>query len=104
MTATIQCRPNGPYLVKGLEDLRDADGNPIAHDAVFALCRCGGSKTKPFCDATHKTNGFSGERVSDGSADKVDTYRAPGIAIHDNRSICAHAGVCTDHLAAVFKY
>jgi CDGSH-type Zn-finger protein len=71
---------------------------------VFALCRCGGSRNKPFCDSTHKTNGFSGARVSDGSNDKVDNYRAPGVTIHDNRSICAHTGVCTDHLAVVFKY
>ncbi len=104
MPATIQARPNGPYLVKGVDDLRDAAGQPIGHEPVFALCRCGGSKNKPFCDSTHKTNGFSGTRISDGSSDKVDTYRAPGITIRDNRSICAHAGICTDSLATVFKY
>jgi CDGSH-type Zn-finger protein len=104
MAAVIQPRPNGPYLVKGVDDLRDAAGQPIPHEPVFALCRCGGSKNKPFCDSTHKTNGFSGARVSDGSKDRVDTYSAPGITIHDNRSICAHAGICTDNLAAVFKY
>ena len=104
MPATIQLRPDGPYLVKGVDDLRDAAGQPIAHEPVFALCRCGGSRSKPFCDATHKTNGFSGARVSDGGNDRVQSYRAAGITIHDNRSICAHAGVCTDTLAAVFRY
>ena len=104
MPATIQPRPNGPYLVKGVEDLRDAAGQPIAHEPVFALCRCGGSKNKPFCDSTHKTNGFSGARISDGSKDRVKDYRAQGVTIHDNRSICAHTGICTDNLAVVFKY
>jgi len=104
MAATIQCRTDGPYLVKEVAELTDAGGNPIAHEAVFALCRCGGSAKKPFCDASHKTNGFSGARVSDGGNDKVESYRAAGITIHDNRSICAHAGVCTDGLASVFKY
>jgi CDGSH-type Zn-finger protein len=104
MPATLQPRPNGPYLVKGVDDLRDGSGQPIVHEPVYALCRCGGSNNKPFCDSTHKTNGFSGARLADGRNDRVDTYRAPGITIYDNRSICAHAGVCTDHLEDVFKY
>lgn len=90
--------------MREVEELADANGNRIAHEAVFALCRCGGSANKPFCDASHKTNGFSEARISDGSNDKLESYRAPGITIHDNRSICAHAGFCSDGLASVFKY
>ena len=104
MSATIECRPNGPYLVREAVELRDARGEAIAHEAVFALCRCGGSANKPFCDATHKTNGFSDARIADGSKDKLASHAAPGITIHDNRSICAHAGHCTDGAPAVFKY
>ncbi len=100
---TIECRPNGPYLVKNLEALRNSRGDGIPTKPVIALCRCGGSGNKPFCDGTHKTNGFSGAKLTDGSADKRETYRGPSIAIHDNRGICAHAGHCTDGLAAVFK-
>ncbi len=101
---TIECRPDGPYLVKGLENLRVSNGEAIATTPVMALCRCGGSARKPFCDATHKKNGFSGEKVSDGSADQRDDYRGKRITIHDNRAICAHAERCTDGLASVFKY
>lgn len=58
--SVIKCRENGPYLVKGPITIIDADENhyPFEGDSV-ALCRCGGSSTKPFCDGTHRTNGFS---------------------------------------------
>ena len=101
---TIECRPNGPYLVKGLDDLRDASGGRLQVEPVIALCRCGGSAKKPFCDGTHRKNGFSGAKLADPGADKREDYRAGRIAIHDNRAICAHAGHCTDGLATVFKY
>jgi CDGSH-type Zn-finger protein len=56
----IQPRENGPYLVTGPVTIIDADGN--AYDTsdrkVIALCRCGGSTTKPFCDGTHSRTGF----------------------------------------------
>ncbi len=101
---TIECKPNGPYLVKGLEELRNSTGDRIPTKPVIALCRCGGSANKPFCDGTHQTNGFSDARLSDGSADKLDVYRGRRITVYDNRAICAHAGRCTEGLAAVFKY
>jgi len=101
---TIDCRPNGPYLVKNLEALGNSRGDAIPTKPAMALCRCGGSANKPFCDGTHQKSGFSGAKVTDGSADKRETYRGRSIAIHDNRGICAHAGHCTDGLAAVFKY
>ncbi len=56
---TITTRLNGPYLVKGPIRLVDADGNEFRVDRdVIALCRCGGSTTKPFCDGTHSKIGF----------------------------------------------
>ena len=62
---------NGPYLVKGPVTLRDADGAeyPIER-ATIALCRCGGSTTKPFCDGTHSKVGFAAaERAVQQSGD-----------------------------------
>ncbi len=101
---TIECKLNGPYLVKDLQELKRSDGTPLEAQPVMALCRCGGSANKPFCDGTHRRIGFSGARLSDGGADRRDDYKGRRITIHDNRSICAHAGYCTDGLAAVFKY
>ena len=57
---TIQVRLNGPYLVRGPITLVDADGNEfeLPKGSGVALCRCGGSTTKPFCDGTHSKTGF----------------------------------------------
>jgi 3-phenylpropionate/trans-cinnamate dioxygenase ferredoxin subunit len=54
----IQVNKNGPYLVTGAVELRDAAGNLYATKERCALCRCGGSTTKPFCDGTHSKIGF----------------------------------------------
>jgi uncharacterized Fe-S cluster protein YjdI len=50
--------PNGPLLVTGGVRIVDGDGNVLYEGERAALCRCGGSSNKPFCDGTHKTNGF----------------------------------------------
>jgi CDGSH-type Zn-finger protein len=70
---------------------------------VIALCRCGGSAKKPFCNGTHSKLGFSSQKVADGTKDKRQDYIGKGITVHDNRSICSHAGFCTDRLASVFR-
>ena len=50
---------NGAYLVKGPIALVDAEGSEFRIErATIALCRCGGSTTKPFCDGTHSSVGF----------------------------------------------
>ena len=55
----ITAKDNGPYLVKGPVLLVDAEGNEFrAERATVALCRCGGSTTKLFCDGTHSKIGF----------------------------------------------
>jgi CDGSH-type Zn-finger protein len=56
---TIQVLPKGPYLVAGKITLLDASGNRIeAAGEKIALCRCGASTNKPFCDGTHSKIGF----------------------------------------------
>jgi CDGSH-type Zn-finger protein len=101
---TIECKPDGPYLVKNLDGLKDSRGERIETQPVTALCRCGGSAKKPFCDGSHRNNGFSGAKLVAPDTDKRQSYPGARITIHDNRSICAHAGHCTDGLEAVFKY
>jgi CDGSH-type Zn-finger protein len=100
---TISPSKNGPCIVKKLTRLTNSKGEVLEAKEVIALCRCGGSSKKPFCDGTHAKNGFSSERLSDGSTDKRDDFTGKGITVHDNRAICAHAGQCTDGLASVFR-
>jgi CDGSH-type Zn-finger protein len=60
MAVKISIRPNGPYLVEGEVELMDVNGNKIDTTGKprIALCRCGASVTKPFCDGTHSKIGF----------------------------------------------
>jgi CDGSH-type Zn-finger protein len=60
---TIVACPNGPLLVRGDAQLTTADGEPIDRHGrnTVALCRCGMSGIKPFCDGSHKTVGFTTE-------------------------------------------
>jgi CDGSH-type Zn-finger protein len=57
----IKVRPDGPYLVKGPIRLIDNNGNEfdVEDGKTIALCRCGGSNNKPFCDSTHGKIGFA---------------------------------------------
>lgn len=54
----IYVAPNGPYVVTGAVELRHSRCGSEG-PARFALCRCGGSNRKPFCDGTHRRNGFN---------------------------------------------
>ncbi|MCW3001618.1 MAG: iron-sulfur protein [Conexibacter sp.] len=56
----IKVRDDGPYKVTGPVRIIDAEGGvfEVSGDRPVALCRCGRSQTKPFCDATHKEAGF----------------------------------------------
>ena len=66
---TIAPTPNGPLYVRGRVQLRAADGSPIVEDVRMALCRCGQSHNKPFCDNSHRDAGFSDAGVvTDGGA------------------------------------
>jgi CDGSH-type Zn-finger protein len=105
----IACLPNGPYYFysdptsKEVPGLRRQSGAPCSTARAVALCRCGGSKNKPFCDGTHSTNGFTDAKTADPAKDRRATYVGKGITVFDNRAICAHAGFCTDGLAGVFR-
>ncbi len=59
-TTTVRVQPDGPLFVTGRIQLVDAEGESGAEQSRVALCRCGASKNKPFCDNSHKTSGFKG--------------------------------------------
>jgi len=100
---SIEPAINGPYLVNNLKDLKDSKGEQLNAKPVMALCRCGGSSSKPFCDGTHLNIGFKGDKDPSRNPDKLDTYEGKDITIHDNRGVCAHAGFCTDNSPNIFN-
>jgi CDGSH-type Zn-finger protein len=67
----ITVRPNGPYRIRGPITLVDVDGNEfeLPGTEFVALCRCGHSKSKPFCDRTHREAGFQAETRAEPSAE-----------------------------------
>jgi CDGSH-type Zn-finger protein len=115
---TITAIPNGPLVVSGelpVYRRRPVDteaGEPIAWKTVdrleagprFALCRCGGSATKPFCDATHRRNGFESSDAAGGTYDeRAKVLGGTQITVRDDRSICTHAGFCGNKVTNVWK-
>ncbi len=55
---TIDIIKNGPLIVKGEVQLKDSEGKAYPAEQRMALCRCGASTEKPFCDGTHSKIGF----------------------------------------------
>jgi CDGSH-type Zn-finger protein len=103
---------DGPYRVEGgIRLLRTAiatsdhgepvdweEGPDFASSETYELCRCGASATKPFCDDACERNGFDGTEVADrGSiAERRSPWQGKGVVLYDDRSICTHAGFCTN--------
>ncbi|HEV7584609.1 MAG TPA: CDGSH iron-sulfur domain-containing protein [Solirubrobacteraceae bacterium] len=73
---TVTAYRNGPYLIRGAFSLRDEQGNEIdSGRSIVALCRCGKSRQRPFCDGTHTLAGWPNEcagRPSDAPQDRSD--------------------------------
>jgi CDGSH-type Zn-finger protein/truncated hemoglobin YjbI len=96
---------DGPYLAVGPAALGMTTwlGEPIDAPPVAALCRCGRSEAKPWCDGSHADVGFSGAKRADRVPDRLDSYESRQFEITDNRGLCAHSGRCTDALPTVFR-
>lgn len=116
--ARITARPNGPLLVSGSvplvrktavhsehgEPLTWITSAPVTDAANYALCRCGASNKKPFCDGTHAKVAFDGTETADGTYDgRSKVLGGTGITVRDDRSICVHAGFCGTRVSNVWK-
>nr|WP_297582084.1 CDGSH iron-sulfur domain-containing protein [Roseibium sp.] len=98
----IEERDGGPLVAKNLDRLLDADGEPLDTKSIVALCRCGASKRKPYCDGSHNDIGFDSSLSEDRSPDELKAYEGKDITVHYNRLLCSHAGECGKHLKSVF--
>jgi CDGSH-type Zn-finger protein/truncated hemoglobin YjbI len=99
---SIRIAANGPLLVTNVEDLHDWLGRPLPTRPLTALCRCGASMMKPYCDGSH-AQGFDDAKDPARVADRLDTYVGQQVTILDNRGTCQHSGFCTDRLSTVFR-
>jgi CDGSH-type Zn-finger protein/truncated hemoglobin YjbI len=102
--ARIDVTEHGPYKVTGDVAIYDAEGHLRRQGGVWHLCRCGGSRNKPFCDITHGMKRFDGSESADHGpiAKRRDSYSADGVTVYDDRTICCHYGQCTERLPGVF--
>ena len=104
INGSISTAKNGPLVVKDIKNLTEANGNIFSIEkSTVALCRCGHSHSKPFCDGTHGKIGWTDEKQEGRQPRKIDSYEGENITIHDDRGICSHAGFCTDNLPTVFR-
>src|SRR5271165_2460569 len=99
----IAVAENGPYLVTNAAAVRTYLGEPLPVPPQLALCRCGESGGKPFCDGSHARTAFSGAKDPKRVPDQRDSYPGVQVTIFDNRGICQHSGFCTDRLPTVFR-
>jgi CDGSH-type Zn-finger protein len=106
----ITVTKNGPYLVSGNIPLFSATiecnsesiptkwvfGEPLKTPANYALCRCGQSKNKPFCDGSHLEAHFDGTEVSDNEPfEKMSQkFEGPSLVLKDAEILCASARFC----------
>ena len=100
---SIGYRKDGPYIAKNVETLLGEDGSPLETKEAMPLCRCGLSSNKPFCDGSHREEGWSDEGGGAPSgADRLRAYEGGAITVLYNPRICSHAAVCVSTLPKVF--
>ncbi len=99
---TIRERENGPLIAKGITSFKNEDGSDIPVKAVMALCRCGHSKNKPFCDGSHKGVEFQSRGGVAAGRDRLITYEGSEISITYNPRLCSHAAECARVAGNIF--
>ncbi|MDH4171196.1 MAG: CDGSH iron-sulfur domain-containing protein [Acidimicrobiia bacterium] len=119
---SIRIRRSGPLVVSGPIPIRrktivkSEHGEPLAYRSSeplegfnarkgnAALCRCGGSGNKPFCDGTHMGVDWDHHETASGTyAERSRELGGSRISVHDDRSICVHAGFCGTRVSSVWK-
>ncbi len=121
---SITITEDGPYIVRGgvplvsRHPVESAAGEPLAWDPVggktdtadprerYALCRCGHSQNKPFCDGSHAREGFPDAACTADRAPRAErarSFEADTIVMTDDESLCEHAGFCGNRTTNVWK-
>jgi CDGSH-type Zn-finger protein len=115
----IKVADGGPYIVSGSvpvtskRPIESEHGEPLTWKTTrpnetkptVALCRCGASSNKPYCDGTHAATQWDGtDNAPEGTYDdRAKSYGGDGIEVFDDRPICVHAGFCGNQVTNVWK-
>jgi CDGSH-type Zn-finger protein len=110
---TVQITKDGPYIVSGAlplakqtigtnaagESVRWVPGQSYPVKSQYALCRCGQSASKPFCDGSHAKVGFDGTETAsrDLYQQQAKVIKGPAMSLTDAESLCAFARFCDPH-------
>jgi CDGSH-type Zn-finger protein len=114
----VKITRNGPYLVYGRiplaietigtnaegESWTWEPGRTLQVGESYALCRCGQSSAKPFCDGTHARIGFEGTETAsrESFASEAEVTSGPAMVLYDDRPLCAFARFC-DNAGTIWK-
>jgi CDGSH-type Zn-finger protein len=115
----VAVQPDGPYFVTGplpvvrRRPIQSEHGEPLTWQTTarlaererYALCRCGQSEAKPYCDGTHARVGFDGTEhpPAEGYDARATTYAGTRLVVRDDRRVCVHAGFCGNRVTNVWK-
>jgi CDGSH-type Zn-finger protein len=100
---TIEERENGPLVATGISSIARKDGVTVAAKPVMALCRCGASGNKPFCDGSHAKVGFESRGGTPAGRDRIIAYEGAEVTVHFNPRLCAHAAECGRIASHIFS-
>lgn len=110
MSKKIKVIKDGPYEVTGglkikMQTIKTneegisvewEEGREISADQTYCLCRCGKSKTMPFCDGSHKELNFDGKETASRKdvKEEAELIEGPEVNLYDNEDLCAFARFC----------
>lgn len=100
----IKPSQHGPFLVTNISSFTNSKGEALPTSPEMALCRCGGSRNKPFCDGTHARIGFTSDRDPSRTPDGVVDYTGAKITVHFNKLQCSASEECARGLPKVFRH
>jgi CDGSH-type Zn-finger protein len=100
---TIETRENGPLIVKNLRTFRMPDDSVVEEKSLIALCRCGASKNKPYCDGSHKEAGFDGSPEDVTHRDRIYSYKGEVATVYFSKLLCSHSGECGKRALGIFN-
>ena len=92
-----------PFLAVDVEILKNEEGQVFPLEKVTALCRCGHSKNKPYCDGSHAAKGLHEIKNEKRKKDNPKDYTGKDITVHFNLGVCSHNAACVKNLPEVFN-